>query len=625
MKRKIIYLLMAIFIIIIAAIFVTSIKGVQVVDIFLVENQNSDAFKMSFNIPIETSKIKLAELEKDESIWIGEDRQQIDNSNCSVLEIILYDVHISDELRKDVSESSVSRAASLDVVQLGDGLEYIMAYPPDDSMTAIYLLIENRIVDMKGLNLDASLYLHELEIKVGKECANCFEPKFVSYTQNSYETVDEFKMVKRIVIDKTGSEEAYKEKIDMPYGDNVNAEWFGNINFSNEIKEGVLKQINEDTGVGHLYNRNPNDLDGFDVSLDAEQGEKAYLEYWFSGVETQGILKYSLLDVFGQVENFEIPVSAILFTDFIDVYSKAWQEKHEDQIEWDDQLDVFMNSLMIKDNDKILKMVGLTDFHLDFFYEDDKMKSDIREAYSFLNDFELTGYKILDSKPRQYDGMKYIVELEVSESNMEYIPNGNSIWDVEFGIDGPGVVQLFKRHDIEITHARFSDRNSPENFAYGVATYLQIFETIDDFNSIVPDWTSKEPYFDQFCFRMMKMLSDRFENGLVTAERLTEEVEKALGITDVDFTKHSHYDPETDSMSLRESGGSWMYESLVSLDFDEETGIHTVVLDFYTDAAFMLKAKTMKYEVMEMGIDGFRMISSELIYDSGCDPFMDNV
>src|SRR5665648_1142717 len=98
---------------------------------------------------------------------------------------------------------------------------------------------------------------------------------------------------------------------------------------------------------------------------------------------------------------------------------------------------------MIKDNDKILEMVGLSDFHLDFFYEDDKMKSDIREAYSFLNDFELTGYKILDSQPRQYDGMRYTVELEVSESSTEFIQEGNSIWDVEIGVDGSSVIQLF--------------------------------------------------------------------------------------------------------------------------------------------------------------------------------------
>lgn len=280
---------------------------------------------------------------------------------------------------------------------------------------------------------------------------------------------------------------------------------------------------------------------------------------------------------------------------------------------------------MNKDYDKVLEMVGLTEFRLDFFY-DDKMKSDIRDAYSFLNSFELIGYKILDSNLGKYNVMRYTIELEVFESSTEFIQEGNSIWYVEIGVDGSSVVQLFRLDkEKELDHASFSDKNSPEYFVYRAATYLQLFETIDDFNDIVPDSDSKELYFDQFCVRMMKLLHNRFENGYITAEALGEEVEKIFGITDVDFTKHSYYDSETDSMSFREGGGSWMFESLGSVDFDNETGIHTVIIDFYTDAAYILKAKTVKYEVMNMDEDGYKMISAELIYDSGYDPFMDNI
>lgn len=621
MKRKIMYVLIAVLIIIAAIIAVISLSGVQVVNISLEEDQYSDSFKMVFNIPVETGKIELVKLGKDEGIWLGEYIQQIENLDISVFEIILHDINISDELRKEAGKSSVSRSTSLDVLPLADGIEYVITYPPDDSMTAIYLFIENRIVDMKGLNLESSHFIKEVEINIGKECKECFQPKFVSYTQNSYETVNEFKMVKQHTIDKTGNDKYVDEVIDMPYDDYVEAEWFGNIDFTDDMKSGILSEVFEKTGVEHFGSRDIYDYGG---KMYVDEGDKGYLEFWFEGGETQGFLKYSLLDEFNNINYYEMPMSAILFSSSTDVTSKAWSEKKKIQIERDSQLDEFMKGFMNKDKGKVLEMIGLTDFNLDFLY-DDKMESDIREAYGFINDFELTGYEILESNNEEHNVMKYIVMLEVSESSIEFIPEGNSAWDVEIGIDGPGLIQLFKPHEMELIHARSSSRNLPESFAYRVATYLQVFNTLDDFNDIVPDSDSEELFFDRFCINLMMMFRDRFENGYVTAERLSEEVEMALGITDVDFTQHSHYDPETDSMSLREGGGSWMYESLVSVDFDEETGIHTVVLDFYTDAAFMFKAKTMKYEVMDMGEDGFKMISAELIYDSGCDPFMDCV
>src|SRR5665647_58838 len=117
MKHKIIYILIAMLVIIIVAIFVISLKGVQVVDISLEENQDSDLFKIVFNIPVETRKMELVKLGKDEGIWIGEQRQQIENLDCSVLKIILYDIHISDKLKKEAGESLVSRDTDFDLVQ----------------------------------------------------------------------------------------------------------------------------------------------------------------------------------------------------------------------------------------------------------------------------------------------------------------------------------------------------------------------------------------------------------------------------------------------------------------------------------------------------------------------------
>lgn len=628
MKRKIIYVLIAMLVIIIAAIAVISIQGVKVKDISFVENQDSDSFKVVLNIPMDSSRIELVKLEKDEDIWIGEHRHTIDDLDCSVLEILLYDTHISDELRKEVSESSEPKNASLDVVHLDDGLDYIITYPPDDSMIAIYLLIENRIVDMKGLNLEESHYFKELEINIGKECIDCFEPRFVSYTQNSYEPVQEFKMIKRKVIVESGSEEIFNEEVE-DHGGYLYADWFGNINFTDEIKEGIISEVNKVTGIGHIKSRNVDDSIGFNGFSDVKPVEKLYIDYWFKGVETQGILEYSLLDTFNEVQHFKIPVSANLFTDSTDVYSKAWQEDNEEVDDessyWDEQLDLFIDSLIYKDYDKFFELVGLRGYHLDQFDADDGSLKNVTSAYSFIEDFEIENYTIVDSHPGHFDGRKYMVELEVSESNTSYMPVGKSIWDVEVGIDEVSMVQLFKPHNEEVVVVRNLEDDSPAHFVNRAAAMLRLTETIDDFNTIVPDVDAENHLFDRFCIRMMKLLIGKFENEYITATDLEAEVEKVFGITEVDFTKHSHYIPETDSMSFGAGGGSWTYNNLVSEDFDEKSGVNTIVIDFYADAAYILKAKTMKYEVMDNREEGFKMLSSELIYDSGYEPLYGSI
>jgi hypothetical protein len=123
----------------------------------------------------------------------------------------------------------------------------------------------------------------------------------------------------------------------------------------------------------------------------------------------------------------------------------------------------------------------------------------------------------------------------------------------------------------------------------------------------------------------MRLLFYRFENEFITAKGLAIETEKAFGITDVDFARYYRYDSETDSMSFGAGGGSWMFADLMSEDFDKETDTYTITIDFYADAAYILKAKTMKYEVVSIGEDGYRMLSSECLYDSGYVPFLDGI
>jgi hypothetical protein len=217
------------------------------------------------------------------------------------------------------------------------------------------------------------------------------------------------------------------------------------------------------------------------------------------------------------------------------------------------------------------------------------------------------------------------VELDIEESQTPYFTKGKSNWQIELGIDGSSIIQLFKPEELQINPIQFSETSQPVKFAYKAAVYLELFKDIDNFNDIVPGKDSKEHYFDQFTLNMMRLLYKLFENEFITAEGLKEEVEKVFGITDVDFTRYYRYDPETDSMSFGASGGSWMFTDLVSEEFEKETDTYTITIDFYADGAYMLKAKTMKYKVVKTEEDEYRMISSECLYDSGYIPYRDGI
>jgi hypothetical protein len=303
---------------------------------------------------------------------------------------------------------------------------------------------------------------------------------------------------------------------------------------------------------------------------------------------------------------------------------------YDDSLIWDHHLGFFMHYLMDKDIESILSLIGLRTDYLERFESGDGEKQDAYQAYGFLKDADIKGYQVLSSETRQYngrqsDGRRYIVELDIEKSDTSYFASGKSNWQVEFGIDGSSPLQVFQPQDGLLSRTHFSEASDPAMFAYQAAVYLDLFEDVDDFNSIVPGTDVKEFYFDKFTSDMMRFLFNKFENELITAKGLAIETEKAFGITDVDFTRYYRYDPETDSMSFGAGGGMWMFPDLVSEDFDEETDIYAITIDFYADAAYMLKAKTMKYEVVTIGEGEYRMLSTECLYDSGYVPFRDGI
>ena len=244
-----------------------------------------------------------------------------------------------------------------------------------------------------------------------------------------------------------------------------------------------------------------------------------------------------------------------------------------------------------------------------------------KEAYSFFNDIKVDSYEITEENTIQY-GMQYKVKLNISESSCELFPVGTSRWILEVVNDLCCYIELFRPADINISRITFSEEKDAILFCYRFSAGFHCYKTINDFNQIVPD-NSDTKAFSYFCNSLIQFLP--FDNDDVTGyeykrDSIEIQAQRVLGITNVDFKKYLYYKELNDSLEFQYHGTLWVFSSLSSKEFDPDTKQYTIVIDYYSDTAYILKAKTMKYIVQENKDKSFTLLLTELMFDSGTDP-----
>ncbi len=238
------------------------------------------------------------------------------------------------------------------------------------------------------------------------------------------------------------------------------------------------------------------------------------------------------------------------------------------------------------------------------------------KAYSFLKSVDIKSYEFVESKPSE--GV-FLVQLNIAKSDSELFPVGTSLWNLELSqIDD--YVTLFKPADKAINLFYVDDEFPRESeaayFCMNFAVYIRSFFTTDNFNTIVPD-TSDTDVFTDFCYSLAII----FNLGIneVKREDLERNAENVLGITKIDFTKCAEYQAYSDTLSFDGHGGQWLDCSLSSEQYNPLTKLHTVVIDYYSDSANILKAKTISYVVEENDDGSLELLSTKLLYDTGLD------
>jgi len=260
----------------------------------------------------------------------------------------------------------------------------------------------------------------------------------------------------------------------------------------------------------------------------------------------------------------------------------------------------FLTSLVEKDLNKTLNLLCV--------YDDDISAN--MKAYSFFNTVDIKSYAFVESQP---DKGVFLVRLNVTKSGSALFPVGTSLWNLETSTFENNV-SLFKPAGKANKVIAAAD-DKLVGFCLSFTADMSTFKSMDDFNVLVPD-TADTDDFTEFCFLLSAFLQmDDIE--AVKRTDLERKAKSVLGITDVDFTKCSHYQADGDILSFGGRGGTWFYWSFSSERFTPLTKRHTVVIDYYSDSAYVLVAKTIQYVVEENNDSSLRLLSTKLLYDSG--------
>lgn len=259
-------------------------------------------------------------------------------------------------------------------------------------------------------------------------------------------------------------------------------------------------------------------------------------------------------------------------------------------------------------------------------------------AYSFLDGVCLTDWEIIDFADYENSGefqdndkiYTFKIKMNISESSSELFPVGESVWLLDVSDTDKSYFSYFAPEDAEektvlADSVDSLDASTAVKMCYA---YTSAFDWIcgDD---MVPDREAVDNRIEQerlVCNLLEFCNYFDGEGGQTDSEMnysvqwLKDSAEKLLGITDLDFSGIPLYNSGEDTLKNNILKYSWGYAILDSEEYDEENGVHTVVMDWYADTIFLSKAFSVKYTLSDNSDGTMRLLSSEKLYDSGEKP-----
>jgi len=251
------------------------------------------------------------------------------------------------------------------------------------------------------------------------------------------------------------------------------------------------------------------------------------------------------------------------------------------------------------------------------------------EAYRFIQDMTVDSYEIVETIDPLYNGEypKYFkVKFNISQSDNDYFTAGESYWDLMTG-GYQRDVSLFRPSNYEENIGYISNTHYKDNdysFCYNFSHYFNIFETANDFDAFFPEdikAAGGRNSLGHSALHFYYKVHDGEYNGNgepLYIDVLEDYILKTTGITGIDYTTASpFYDEKENAIMGCGHGWGWKYWIPVSKQYDENTNIYTVVIDYFADTGFLVVAKTIEYKFTTNDDGTYKMLSTELLYDSG--------
>lgn len=270
----------------------------------------------------------------------------------------------------------------------------------------------------------------------------------------------------------------------------------------------------------------------------------------------------------------------------------------------------FMDALVAHDTETVARLGGSQSY----------------SAYSFLDGVKFSSWELVDSQTDD-DSVVYKVKMNISESSVDDFPAGESIWTIKMSEQRDKYFISFEREGAEEKNI-LADNVSNLDVSGAVKmcyAFTSEFGWISSDENII-DVTCAEKIVEKerFISDLIKFCSyfsndEELSTSIIDypAEKLSESAEKLLGISSLDFTSLPTYNRAKKTVSSRRSKYSWGYAALADEQYDKESGIHHVSLDWYSDTIFLAKARSIDYILVDNPDGSIRLYSTEMTFDSG--------
>lgn len=288
-----------------------------------------------------------------------------------------------------------------------------------------------------------------------------------------------------------------------------------------------------------------------------------------------------------------------------------------DEIYYNDSLDgckYVLDAMVNKDMDTLLCYSG----HADYEGETD--------MYDFFKDIDIDKYVIDKDNYIHLDTVRDIipVTLYISKSDNEMFPVGESEWNFSIIYTAFESVIVFEntaetpKVHIDLPKDNYKYINAVD-FCYNLTNYFgeSIYDKTQQGKII--DFEYKPQYIDSCATSVINFLQSvgyLKDYADYTVENITNGFEKMIGTVGCDLTLDKSYKKDSNTLDSQHLGAWWSSATLNEETYNKDDDTYTIVIDWWADNMFMVKARTIKYTVSQIEDNQFKLISLEYLYDS---------